>query len=179
LDGTKQRLNKPRRGLSEEEPMVKEAALKDLRAGLRGAVLTPTDAGYNEVCRIHNGMFVRRPALIARCLGTADVIDAVRFARMHDLELAVRGGGHSVAGKSVCEGGLMLDLSLMKGVHVDPRTRTVRAQAGVTWGEFNRQTQLLGFATTGECSPRPASQGSRSEAGSAGSWVSTGSPPTT
>src|SRR5262249_21505964 len=95
------------------------------------------------------GTFVRRPALIARCLGTADVIEAVRFARMHGLELAVRGGGHSVAGKSVCEGGLVLDLSLMKGVHVDPERRTVRAQGGVTWGEFNRETQLHGLATTG------------------------------
>lgn len=129
--------------------MVKEAALKALRASLRGGVLTPADAGYDEVRRIHNGMFVRRPAVIARCLGTADVIDAVRFARTHDLELAVRGGGHSVAGKSVCEGGLMLDLSLMKGIHVDPERRTVRAQGGVTWGEFNRETQLYGLATTG------------------------------
>lgn len=129
--------------------MVKEAALNELRASLRGGVLTPTDAGYDDVRRIHNGMFVRRPALIARCLGTADVIDAVRFARTHELELAVRGGGHSVAGKSVCEGGLMLDLSLMKGIHVDPGRRTVRAQGGVTWGEFDRETQLYGLATTG------------------------------
>lgn len=129
--------------------MVKEAALKDLRANLRGSLLTPGDAAYDEARRIHNGMFVRRPALIARCVGTADVVDAVRFARAHDVELAVRGGGHSVAGKSVCEGGLMLDLSLMKGVHVDPGGRTVRAQAGATWGEFNRETQLHGLATTG------------------------------
>jgi FAD/FMN-containing dehydrogenase len=129
--------------------MVKEGALEDLRASLRGAVLTPTDAGYDEGRRVHNGMFICRPALIARCLGTADVIDAVRFARTHDLELAVRGGGHSVAGKSVCEGGLLLDLSLMKGIHVDPARRTVRAQGGVTWGEFNRETQLRGLATTG------------------------------
>ena len=129
--------------------MIKEAALKDLRASLRGAVLTSTDAGYDEVRRIHNGMFVRRPAVIARCLGTADVVDAIRFAREQGLELAVRGGGHSVAGKSVCEGGLMLDLSLMKGIHVAPAGRTVRAQGGVTWGEFNRETQLHGLATTG------------------------------
>jgi FAD/FMN-containing dehydrogenase len=73
-------------------------------------------------------MFTSRPAVIARCLATADVVDAVRFARTHGLELAVRGGSHSVAGKSVCEGGLLLDLSLMKGIHVDPRARTVRAQ---------------------------------------------------
>ena len=129
--------------------MVDETALTDLRASLHGGVLTPSDAGYDEVRRIHNGMFVRRPGVIARCLGTADVVDAVRFARTHDLELAVRGGGHSVAGKSVCEGGLMLDLSLMKGIHVDARRRTVRAQAGVTWGEFNRETQIYGLATTG------------------------------
>jgi len=129
--------------------MTEPAALDDLRASLRGGVLTPSDPAYDEVRRIHNGMFVRRPAVIARCLGTADVVDAVRFARTHELEIAVRGGGHSVAGKSVCEGGLMLDLSLMKGVHVDPRRRTVRAQAGVTWGEFNRETQLHGLASTG------------------------------
>ena len=129
--------------------MIDETALQDLRASLRGVALTPTDAGYDEVRLIHNGMFVRRPAVIARCLGTADVVDAVRFARAHELEIAVRGGGHSVAGKSVCEGGLMLDLSLMKGIHLDPARRTVRAQGGVTWGEFNRETQLHGLATTG------------------------------
>ena len=129
--------------------MIEEAALSDLRATLCGAVVTPGDAGYDEARRIHNGMFVRRPALIARCLGTADVADAVRVARAHDLELAVRGGGHSVAGKSVCDGGLVLDLSRMKGILVDPGRRTVRAQGGVTWGEFNRETQLHGLATTG------------------------------
>ncbi len=129
--------------------MLAEAALQNLRAGLRGVALAPSDAGYDEVRLLHNGMFVRSPALIVRCLGTADVIDAVRFALAHDLELAVRGGGHSVAGKSVCEGGLMLDLSLMKGIHVDPAGRTVRAQGGVTWGELDRETQLYGLATTG------------------------------
>jgi FAD/FMN-containing dehydrogenase len=129
--------------------MVEETALKDLRARLCGGVITPADGGYDEMRRIHNGMFVRRPALIARCLGTADVIDAVRFARTHELELAVRGGGHSVAGKSVCDGGLVLDLSLMKGIYVEPGRRTVRAQGGVTWSEFNRETQLHGLATTG------------------------------
>lgn len=128
---------------------MKQSALKDLRANLGGSVLTPGDAGYDEARRIHNGMFLRRPDVIVRCIGTADVVDAVRFARTHDLELAVRGGGHSVAGKSVCDGGMMLDLSLMKGIHVDPRKRTVRAQGGVTWGEFNRETQLHGLATTG------------------------------
>src|SRR6185503_585331 len=129
--------------------MINEAALNELRASLRGGVLSPSDAGYDEVRRVHNGMFVRRPALIARCLETSDVVDAVRFARTHNLEIAVRGGGHSVAGKSVCEGGLVLDLSRMKGVHVDPLRRTVRAQGGAMWGDFNRETQLHGLATTG------------------------------
>jgi FAD/FMN-containing dehydrogenase len=129
--------------------MLEEAAVREFRASLRGNVLTPSDPGYDEARRIHNGMFDRRPAVIARCLGTADIVDAVRFARTHDLELAIRAGGHSVAGKSVCEGGLMLDLSPMKGIHVDPRGRTVRAQAGATWGDFNRETQLHGLATTG------------------------------
>src|SRR5262249_2877659 len=95
--------------------MVGEPPLKDLRAGLCGSVLTPTDAGYDEARRIHNGMFVRRPALIARCLGTVDVVDAVRFARTHDLELAVRSGGHSVAGKSVCDGRLSVCPPPLKG----------------------------------------------------------------
>ena len=129
--------------------MITQAALEELRAGLRGPVLAPSDAGYDETRRVHNGMFTRRPAVIVRCLGTADVVDSVRFARRHDLELAVRGGGHSVAGKSVCEGGLMLDLSLMKGVHVDAARRTARAQGGATWGDFNRETQVHGLATTG------------------------------
>ncbi len=126
-----------------------EAAVAGLSGCFSGMLVRPGDAVYEDARRIHNGIFLRRPALIARCLGTADVIEAVGLARTHGLELAVRGGGHSVAGKSVCEGGLMLDLSLMKGIHVDPMRRTARAQAGVTWGEFNRETQLHGLATTG------------------------------
>jgi FAD/FMN-containing dehydrogenase len=129
--------------------MIKEAALDQLRATLAGPVLTPPDAGYDDARRVHNGMFARRPAVIARCLGTADVVETVRFARANGYELAVRGGGHSVAGKSVCEGGVVLDLSLMKGIFVDPVRRTARAQGGVTWREFNRETQLHGLATTG------------------------------
>ncbi len=129
--------------------MIQEVVLNEFRARLRGSVLTPAEAGYDEVRRLHNGMFVRRPAVIARCLGTADVVEAIRFARTHELELAVRGGGHSLAGRSVCEGGLMLDLSLMKGIHVDPAKRTARAQGGATWADFNRETQLYGLATTG------------------------------
>ena len=94
-------------------------------------------------------MIDKRPALIARCLGSADIVDAVNFARTRGLDLAVRGGGHNVAGRAVCDDGLMLNLSLMKGIHVDPVRRTARAQGGVTWREFNRETQAHGLATTG------------------------------
>jgi FAD/FMN-containing dehydrogenase len=112
-------------------------------------LLLPGASGYDDVRRVLNGMIDKRPALIARCLGSADVADAVNFARTHGLDLAVRGGGHNVAGRAVCDDGLMLDLSLMKGIHVDPVRRTARAQGGVTWREFNHETQAHGLATTG------------------------------
>ena len=114
-----------------------------------GQLLQPTDAGYEEARKVHNGLVDKRPALIARCRGVADIVEAVNLARTLNLEVAVRGGGHNVAGRATVDGGLMIDLSLMKGIHVDPRTRTARAQGGVTWGEFNRETQLHGLATTG------------------------------
>jgi hypothetical protein len=123
-------------------------AVEDLRKLVRGPVLCPGDNSYNTVRAIPNAMIDRRPAIIARCAGAADVIACVRFAREHDLLVSVRGGGHSVAGKSVCEGGLMIDLSLMKGIRVDPVRKTVRAQAGLTLGEFDRETQAFGLATT-------------------------------
>jgi len=121
----------------------------ELASRFSGTLLLSGDAGYDGARKIHNGLIDKRPALIARCLGTADVVDAVRFARERGLEVAVRGGGHNVAGKAVCDGGLMLDLSPMKGIHVDPERGTVRAQGGVTWREFNRATQLHGLASTG------------------------------
>jgi FAD/FMN-containing dehydrogenase len=124
-------------------------AIETLRKTMRGAVLSPGDDGYNEVRQVWNGLIDRRPALIARCTGTADVIDAVNFARTHNLLVAVRGGGHNVAGAAVCDGGLMIDLSLMKGIHVDSQRRTARAQAGVTWGDLDRETQAFGLATPG------------------------------
>jgi FAD/FMN-containing dehydrogenase len=125
------------------------ASIVDLSARFLGVLLRPDQSGYDEVRRVHNGMIDRRPALIAGCLGNADIVDAVNFARTHGLELAVRGGGHNVAGRAVCDDGLMLDMSLMKGIHVDPIRRTARAQGGVTWREFNRETQAHGLATTG------------------------------
>ena len=112
-----------------------------------GPVLAPGDRGYDEARRVHNGLIDRRPALIARCLHTADVTDAVRLGRREGLEVSVRGGGHSVAGRAVTEGGLMVDLSLMKGIHVDPIRSVVRAQAGVTVGELDRATAAFGLAT--------------------------------
>ena len=126
-----------------------EATVGAFQTSLRGQLLSPSDAAYEETRRVHNGMIDKRPALIARCLGVADIIDAVNFARQNGLEIAVRGGGHNVAGTAVCDDGLMIDLSLMKGIYVDPKARTARAQGGVTWGQFNRETQLHGLATTG------------------------------
>ena len=126
-----------------------QASIAELSARFSGVLLGPDHLGYDDARRVHNGMIDRHPALIARCLGTADIADAVNFARTRGLDLAVRGGGHNVAGRAVCDDGLLLDLSLMKGIHVDPVRRTARAQGGVTWREFNRETQAHGLATTG------------------------------
>ena len=117
--------------------------------GFSGELLRDADAGYEVARRVHNGMIDRRPALIARCLGTADIVDAVNYAVANNLDIAVRGGGHNVAGNAVCDGGLVVDLSLMQGVDVDPANRTARTQPGATWARFNRETQLHGLATTG------------------------------
>jgi len=114
-----------------------------------GQLLRPADAGYDEARRVHNGLVDKRPALIARCRGIADVVDAVNLTRKLGLEVAVRGGGHNVAGRATIDGGLVIDLSPMKGIHLDPISRTVRAQGGVTWAELNRETQLHGLAVTG------------------------------
>jgi FAD/FMN-containing dehydrogenase len=120
-----------------------------LSATFSGALLQPGDAGYDEARRVHNGLIDKRPALIARCRGTADVVEAIAFAREADLEISVRGGGHNVAGRAVTEGGMMIDLAEMKGIQVDPTARTIRAQGGVTWREFNREAAVHGLAVTG------------------------------
>lgn len=114
-----------------------------------GELVKPGDAGYEEARKVHNGLVDKRPALIARCRGTADVIDAVNLTHQLGLELAVRGGGHNVAGRATIDGGVMIDLAPMKGIHVDPVKRTAMAQGGVTWAELNRETQLHGLAVTG------------------------------
>lgn len=128
--------------------MLSDSAIQKLRETLRGQTLRPGEQGYDLARTLPNAMIDRRPALIARCVGAADVIECVRFAREHDVLVAVRGGGHSVAGKSVCDGGLVIDLSAMKGIRVDPVRRTVRAEMGLKLGEFDRETQAFGLATT-------------------------------
>jgi FAD/FMN-containing dehydrogenase len=123
--------------------------LTKLAKGFAGQVIGPGDVGYEEARRVHNGLIDKRPAMIARCRGAADVVDALAFARANGLEIAVRGGAHNVAGRATVDGGLVVDLSLMKGIYVDRRSRLARAQGGVTWAEFNRETQAHALATTG------------------------------
>lgn len=124
-------------------------AVSELAPTFGGQLLQPGDPGYDEARRVHNGLIDKRPALIARCSGTADIVEAVGLARKLGLEVAVRGGGHNVAGRATVDDGLMIDLAPMKGILVDPKARTARAQGGVTWREFNRETQIHGLATTG------------------------------
>ena len=128
---------------------IPTTAVDDLRGKLKGPLLREGDAEYDATRAVWNARIDRRPALIARCTGVSDVMQAVSFARSHTLPISVRGGGHNIAGDAVCDRGLMLDLSLMKGVRVDPAARTVWAQAGVTQGEFDHETQAFGLATTG------------------------------
>ena len=123
--------------------------LEALEPTFSGKLLSPNDEGYEEARRLHNGLIDKRPAVIARCAGVADVADAVNLGRQSNLEIAVRGGGHNVAGRATVDDGLMIDLSPMKGIHVDPGKRIVIAQGGVTWAELNRETQVHGLATTG------------------------------
>lgn len=117
------------------------------KSRLRGPVLLPGEAGYDDSRTVWNGMIDRKPALVARCLGNADVIECVRFAREHDLLLCIKGGGHNIAGLAVADGALMLDMSLMRGVWVDPHKRVAHAQAGCVLGDVDRETQLHGLAS--------------------------------
>jgi len=123
--------------------------IEALRDSVRGPVICPEDDAYDEARAIWNGAIDRRPRAIVRCTGAADVINAVRFGRERDLPVAVRSGGHGVGGHALCDGGLVIDLSPMKGIRVDPAARTARAEAGVLWGELDRETQLCGLATVG------------------------------
>src|SRR6266487_199736 len=123
--------------------------IEAVSATLSGALFLPGHEHYDAARQVHNGLIDKRPALIARCLGTADVVAAIELAHETGLEISVRGGGHSVAGRAVAEGGLMIDLAEMKGIHVDPVARTARAQGGVIWRELNREAAVHGLATTG------------------------------
>jgi FAD/FMN-containing dehydrogenase len=122
---------------------------EEFKASLRGSLLRSGEDGYDQARKIWNGMFDRRPALIARCAGAADVISAVNFAHDNKLQVAVRGGGHSFPGHSTCDGGIVIDLSPMKAIRVNPTASTARAEPGVKWLEFDRETQAFGLATTG------------------------------
>ena len=126
-----------------------DAALADLQPNFGGRLLTPDDGGYDEARQVFNAMIDRRPAVIAQCSGVADVMASLRLAREQGLDLSVRGGGHSVAGHAVCDDGLVLDLTPMTGIRVDPERRTAWVQAGANWGQLDRETQAFGLAVTG------------------------------
>src|SRR5262245_59179108 len=127
--------------------VLPEAAVQELTSRLRGELIRRGDAGYDAAQQVYNGMIKKRPALIARCANAADVISAVNFAREHDLTLAVRGCGHNGAGFGTCDDGLVIDLSPMHGVRVDPAARTVRAEGGCTLGDVDHATHAFGLAT--------------------------------
>jgi hypothetical protein len=132
-----------------DEVTLDEALIGQLRTNLAGQVLGTGERCYEEAREVFNGMIDRHPSLIVRCIGVADVLQAVRFARSSNLLVSVRGGGYNVAGNAVCEGGIMVDLSPMHGVRVDPSRRKARAEGGATWRMLDRETQSFGLATTG------------------------------
>jgi FAD/FMN-containing dehydrogenase len=131
------------------ETQLDAEAVEGFKTQVRGPVLAPGDPGYDGAREIWNGLIDRRPALIVQCSGAADVVDAVNFARDNELVLSIKAGGHNVAGNAVNDGGIVLDLSQMRGVHVDPEAQTVRVQGGATWGDLDRETQLFGLAVPG------------------------------
>jgi FAD/FMN-containing dehydrogenase len=135
--------------LRKTEEILEPAKIGRLEATLRGTLLRPGTDAYEAARRVHNAMIDRRPGLIVRCAGVSDVVNAVKFARENELLVAVRGGGHNVAGTAVCDGGIMIDLSQLKGIRVDPADRTIRADAGVRWGELDHEAQAFGLGTTG------------------------------
>jgi FAD/FMN-containing dehydrogenase len=137
------------KSLNGEQVAIGPDAQMAFRDSLRGPLLMSGDEGYEEARSVWNGMIDRRPALIARCTGTADVLQAVRFASDNGLLVSVHGGGHNAAGFAVIDDGLMIDLSLMKGVYVDPQARTARTEGGVTWGDLDHETQPFGLAAPG------------------------------
>lgn len=134
-------------GTMQQDILLEDTTIAELQMHLRGSLLRPGDAGYDAARTIWNGLIDKKPALIARCAGTADVIACVNFARTHGIDLAIRSGGHNVAGNSLCDGGLVIDLSLMRGVQVDPQARLAHIQPGITLGDLDHETQVFGLAT--------------------------------
>lgn len=126
-----------------------DQAIEELRAGFRGELVAPGSPDYEAARLVRNGLIDRHPSVIARCTGPADVVAAVNFARTHDLLVSVRAGGHNVSGAATNDGGIVIDLSPMRGVRVDLAAKTVRVQGGATWGDVDRETQLFGLATPG------------------------------
>ena len=124
-------------------------SIEHLREQMRGSVVVPGDANYDKARTVYNAMIDRRPAVVAQCVNAGDVSSAIRYARENHLDVAVRGGGHSVPGFGTVDGGVVIDLSGMRGVQVDPERRTARAEGGATWGDFNNATYEFGLATTG------------------------------
>jgi FAD/FMN-containing dehydrogenase len=134
---------------AEQGSPLDPSTLESFHTSFRGELVLPSDEAYERARRVWNAAIDKRPALIARCSGTVDVVRAVELAREQELPLAVRGGGHNVAGHGTCDGGIMVDLSPMRGVDLDLGRRTVRVQAGATWGDVDHETQAFGLATTG------------------------------
>src|SRR5690349_8619455 len=126
---------------------MNETTVQELRGKLRGEVITPADPTYDAARKVYNGMIDKRPSLIACCVDEADVIAAVQHGRESHLLTAVRGGGHNGGGLGTCDGGLVIDLSRMKGIRVDPAARTVRVASGATWGDVDHATHAFGMAT--------------------------------
>ena len=165
--------------MTERDVMLDADAIEQFSAELRGGHLLRGDEGYDDARTIYNAMIDKQPALIARCAGVADVIHAVNFARTNNLLVSVCGGGHNVSGNAISDGGLMIDLSPMKGVRVDPEGKTARAEPGATWGEFDHETQVFGLATTGGLVSTTGVAGLTLGGAWAGSWGTTASPATT
>lgn len=134
-------------GLTGDHITLDGASLEKLKSSLRGALLFPGDEGYDQARTVWNAMIDRKPALVARCAGVADIRQAVTFAQTHRLLTAVKGGGHNIAGNAVCEGGLLIDLSHMRAVTVDPMAQVAHVEPGATLGDFDHECQAFGLAT--------------------------------
>ena len=142
---------------AEFKPALVEGSIEALRAAVLADLITAAEPGYDEARALWNTMYDRRPGIIVGCTGAPDVVAAVNFARTHNISVAVRSGGHNIAGTGSCDGGLMLDLSNMKAITVDAHRRIARAEPGLTWGEFDRETQCSAWRQPAESARKRAS----------------------